>query len=100
MADSTEEPGRDDLEVDDVGGPVKSFLEHLEDLRWMLVKGGSALLVSMIVCLYGTSYIVSILKRPLQQAALIPSSHAQKAVVRFGTNTLTTLELPENRIGP
>src|SRR5258706_3324460 len=99
MADPTEEPRRDDWE-DDGGGPVKSFLEHLEDLRWMLIKSGAALLVAMIVCLYGTSYIVAILKRPLQQAALIPVGHTQKAVVRFGTNTVATFEPPTNRIGP
>src|SRR5207249_3106659 len=27
-------------------------------------------------------------------------SHKQKAIVRFGTNTLVTLEPPTNRIGP
>src|SRR2546423_7970014 len=99
MADPTEEPRPEEIGGDG-GGPVKSFLEHLEDLRWMLIKGGAALLVSMIVCLYGTSYIVAILKRPLRQAALIPASHTQKAVVRFGTNTLTTMELPKSAIGP
>ena len=54
MADPNEEPRRGDGEGEDGGGgPVKSFLEHLEDLRWMLIKSGAALLVSMIVCLYG-----------------------------------------------
>src|SRR6201995_64407 len=32
MADPTQEPRLDDFE-EDGGGPVKSFLEHLEDLR-------------------------------------------------------------------
>ena len=71
MADSTDEPRPDDFE--EGGGPVKTFLEHLEDLRWLLVKSGAALLLGLIVCLYTTDKIVWILKRPLEQAALIPT---------------------------
>jgi sec-independent protein translocase protein TatC len=98
MADSTQEPRPDDQEEEqEGGGPVKSFLEHLEDLRWMLIKSGVALLVTMIVCLYGTSQIVSILKRPLERAALIRVGHDQKAVVRFGSNNLATFQAPTNR---
>src|ERR1019366_4183978 len=96
LADPTEEPS-DDFE--EGGGPVKSFLDHLEDLRWMLVKSGAALLVGMIVCLYASS-IVWALKLPLRKAALIQVGHQQKAIVLFGTNTLATFEPPTNRIGP
>src|SRR5437762_13768417 len=98
MADPTEEPRPDESE-EEGGGPVKTFLEHLEDLRWMLIKSGVALLITMIVCLYGTSQIVSILKRPLQQAALIKIGHTQRTVVRFGTNTLATFESTTNHFG-
>ena len=98
MADPTEEPSHDDSEAG--GGPVKTFLEHLEDLRWLLVKSGAALLVCLVVCLYATDKIVWLLKRPLQQAALIQTGHAQKILVRFGTNTLATLETFTNRLGP
>ncbi|PYK57511.1 MAG: hypothetical protein DME21_17080, partial [Verrucomicrobia bacterium] len=70
MADPTEESRPEETE-EDGGGPVKTFLEHLEDLRWMLIKSGAALLVGMIVCLYATHQVVTILKRPLQHAALI-----------------------------
>lgn len=100
MADPNEEPRRDDWEEHEGGGPVKSFLEHLEDLRWVLVKSGAALLVTMIVCLYGTSEIVTLLKRPLQQAALIKMGRSQKVVLRFGTNTIATFESFTNQIGP
>jgi sec-independent protein translocase protein TatC len=99
MADPTEEPQLDELE-EEGGGPVKTFLEHLEDLRWMLIKSGSALLISMIICLYGTSHIVSILKLPLKKAALIQTGHSQKVVFRLGTNNLATFEPPTNHIGP
>ena len=98
MADPTEEPSHDDSEAG--GGPVKTFLEHLEDLRWLLVKSGAALLVCLVVCLYATDKIVWLLKRPLQQAALIQTGHAQKVLVRFGTNTVATLETFTNHLGP
>jgi len=98
MADPTEEPSLDDSEAG--GGPVKTFLEHLEDLRWLLVKSGAALLVCLVVCLYATDKIVWLLKRPLQQAALIQTGLAQKVLIRFGTNTLATLETFTNRLGP
>ena len=98
MADPTEEPRPDDFE--EGGGPVKSFLDHLEDLRWMLVKSGIALLVGLIICLYATSEIVAVLKYPLRKAALIQVGHQQKVLVRFGTNNLITFEPPTNRIGP
>ena len=99
MGDPTEDPRRDELDEADGGGPVKTFLEHLEDLRWMLIKSGAALLVSMIVCLYGTGQIVSLLKRPLYQAALIQVGHEQKVLVRFGTNSLTEFIAPTNQMG-
>lgn len=98
MADPTEEPTDDDSEVG--GGPVKSFLDHLEDLRWLLVKSAAALFVGLVVCLYGTSQIVWVLKLPLRKAALVSISHQQKALVRFGTNNLVVFEPPTNRLGP
>ena len=97
MAEPTEEPRLDDAE--EGGGPVKTFLEHLEDFRWLLVKSSAALFVALIVCLYATPTIVGILKWPLAHAALVRVGDERKAVVRFGTNTLATLELKTNRIG-
>jgi sec-independent protein translocase protein TatC len=99
MADPTEESRPDDLEHDG-GGPVKSFLEHLEDLRWMLIKSGAALLIGMMVCLYATGQIVGVLKMPLRKAALVQVGHQQKAMFRFGTNILGSFEPPTSRIGP
>jgi sec-independent protein translocase protein TatC len=99
MADPTEEPQPDDLE-ENGGGPVKTFLEHLEDLRWMLVKSGAALLIGMIICLYCTDKIVSILKWPLERAALIHVGHRQKVLVRFGPKQIFPFEPETNRFGP
>jgi len=42
------------------GGPVKTFLEHLEDLRWTLIKVVTTLAVMMLICLIGaTTWSVS-----------------------------------------
>ncbi len=98
MADPTEEPQADD--IDPEGGPVKSFLDHLEDLRWLLVKSAAALFVGMVICLYGTTQIVWALKLPLRNAALVKVSSQQKAVVRFGAHNLAVFEPSTNRFGP
>ena len=99
MADPTEEPQPDDLE-ENGGGPVKTFLEHLEDLRWMLIKTGAALLVGMIVCLYATDKVIWILKWPLERAALIQVGHKQKVIVRFGPDQIFSFQIESNHIGP
>ena len=52
-------------EEEEEGGPVKSFLEHLEDLRWVLIKVISSVLVGMTVCLVASPQLVEILKYPL-----------------------------------
>jgi len=99
MADPNEEPRPDEID-EDGGGPVKTFLEHLEDLRWMLIKSGAALLIGMIVCLYATDKVVSILKWPLKRAALIQIGHRQKVVVRFRDIVLFSFEPSTYHIGP
>src|SRR5579862_6222197 len=55
-------------EEEDGGGEVKSFLEHLEDLRWTLIKSLTALMLGMIVCLVAGSTVASILEWPLTRA--------------------------------
>lgn len=80
-------------EAEDEGGPVKSFLEHLEDLRWVLIKTLVALAVGMLICLVGANYVVSILKWPLERARLSYPGTNQIATVYFGTNKLGTFHL-------
>ena len=94
MADSsnTEPP-------DDEGGPVKSFLEHLEDFRWLIIKTGVTLAVAFLVCCYAVPEIVAILKWPLSHAALYRVQHEYRALVKIGTNTLATLDLETNQLG-
>ncbi len=74
---------------DDEGGPVKSFLEHLEDLRWVLIKSVSAAGVAMLLCLIAGNYVVDILKRPLANARISYS----------GTNPVVTVFLTTNQLG-
>lgn len=78
-----------EVEEEEEGGPVKSFLEHLEDLRWVLIKSVVALGIAMLVCLIAGNYVVEILKHPLT-----------KAKVRYpGTNQVMTVLMGTNRLG-
>src|SRR5262245_13332418 len=59
-----QEPVEPSLEEEE-GGPVKPFLDHLEDLRWVLIKCIVALVVGMSVCMAAVPWIVKFLTRPL-----------------------------------
>ncbi len=90
-----EEPEAEGLETpeEEEGGPVKSFLEHLEDLRWVLIKSVVALGVAILVCLIAGNDVVRILKRPLNHAKLPYSGTNQVVTVLFGTNRLGVFSL-------
>ncbi len=47
------------------GETAKPFLEHLEDLRWTVVKMAITLVVAMIACFAFRSALVQIMQRPL-----------------------------------
>lgn len=88
------EPEVDPLPHDeDEGGPVKSFLEHLEDLRWVLIKSIATLAVAVLICLLGGNYVVGILKRPLEKAQARYRSDEKIVVVLYGTNRIGTYSL-------
>lgn len=71
------------------GGPVKSFLEHLEDLRWTLIKSLVTIAIAMLICLIAGDKVVTIIKHPLD-----------KAKTRYpGTNQIVTVFLGTNRVG-
>jgi sec-independent protein translocase protein TatC len=58
---------RPDTEVDESeGGPVKSFLGPLEDLRWVIVRCSVALAIAMVFCMVGGKFLVAALQRPLE----------------------------------
>jgi sec-independent protein translocase protein TatC len=102
MAEGDEEIRPEDEEVE--GGAVKSFLEHLEDLRWTLIKSGTAVFAAMIVCLFGVKYLVVFLDWPRVRAAqrhvaLVPEDTNQMVTVRLGELVLQTVEAKSNRLG-
>jgi sec-independent protein translocase protein TatC len=82
----------------DEGGPVKSFLEHLEDFRWLLIKCVVALSLTMLVCLIGANYVIGIIKWPLTQAKVNYPGTNQIVTVSFGANRLGTFPItPEQQ---
>ncbi len=96
MAD---EPGaeRPDLpEQEEEGGPVKSFLEHLEDLRWVLIKSLAAAGVAMLACLLAGNYVVRVLEWPLSRAPVKTYSGSQAVRVTLGTNQLGVFHVRTN----
>ena len=69
--------GDDDAENDSneeeegFGGPIKPFLDHLEDLRWTVMKVVVAVVMGMLIALIGSPYIVKFLTYPLKSAQQI-----------------------------
>jgi sec-independent protein translocase protein TatC len=90
-----DEPGAERLDEhsEEEGGPVKSFLEHLEDLRWVLIKSLVALGVAVLLCLIAGDRVVAILKRPLTRAKISYPGTNQVLTVFFGTNKLGVYSL-------
>src|SRR5438552_14722486 len=70
------------------GGPVKSFLEHLEDLRWVLIKSIAAAGVAMLACFFGGNYVFKVIKWPLLRSPLGKSGPTQVVRIMLGTNQL------------
>src|SRR3954471_22956987 len=56
----------------------KPFIEHLEDLRWTIVKMAIALLISMVLCLSFRTTLVHIMQIPLH--AVDPQIGALRAL--------------------
>jgi sec-independent protein translocase protein TatC len=78
------------------GGPVKSFLEHLEDLRWTLIKVASALTVGMLICLLGGNYLVRFLTYPLELASDRSAAKVEPSVnIHWGTNIVASFDRAE-----
>jgi sec-independent protein translocase protein TatC len=84
-------------EEEQEGGPVKPFLEHLEDLRWVLIKSLVALTVGMLICLIAGDRVVSILKRPLERAKVRHPKNIQVVTALAGTNRLGVFHLTTNQ---
>jgi sec-independent protein translocase protein TatC len=94
MAEDHESERSDEAE----GGPVKTFLEHLEDFRWVLIKSIVALFLGMLICLCAANEVVQIIKWPLTHAPVSFPGTNQIAVVSFGTNRVGNFRLaPEEQ---
>jgi sec-independent protein translocase protein TatC len=85
---------RTGADQDEEGGPVKSFLEHLEDLRWVLIKSLAALGVGFVVCLVAGDWVVSALTYPIKRARVHYPASTQVVTFLFGTNRLGVFRLP------
>ena len=94
MADEPLPPENLD-EDEEGGGPVKPFLEHLEDLRWMIIKVVSALLIAMIVCLVAGDRLFKVLSWPLKQAQRLgfTPKGAGSAVLKIGDSVVGKVSL-------
>lgn len=98
----------DDDPTGEGGGPVKPFLDHLEDLRWMLIKVTVSLAVAVMVCLVGANWLVEIMKWPLvkaHQQAVLEAAKSDKPLVQVpvmfdATNRFGTLPLALFGIDP
>lgn len=93
MADDESGAERLESEEEQEGGPVKSFLEHLEDLRWVLIKSIVALGIAMLICLIAGNHVVRILTLPLSKARVSYPGTNQVVTALFGTNRLGTFTL-------
>lgn len=95
MVEEPEAERLDEQEADE-GGPVKSFLEHLEDLRWVLIKSGTAAGVAMLLCLLGANYVVGILQWPLRRAPIRHPKNTQSVRVFFGNTQVSVFHVATN----
>jgi len=85
---------------EDGGGPVKSFLEHLEDFRWVIIRCLASLIIGMVICLVAGPVIVKLLKEPLEEAQqLVGRGDQPMVLIQSGTNRMV-LNLPEPNFGP
>src|SRR5271170_2308725 len=75
------------------GGPVKSFLEHLEDFRWVLIKSSVTLFLAMLICLLAGNHLMGVIKWPMTRAKISWPGTNQVAVVNFGTHYLGNFQL-------
>jgi sec-independent protein translocase protein TatC len=94
-------PGEDErlepeFHDEEEGGPVKPFLEHLEDLRWVLIKAVVSVGVCMIICLIAANYVLDILTWPLERADQFRKSPGTELMLQMGTNVVVKATAPTN----
>src|SRR5512139_1823574 len=95
MADEPEAEHLDEQEEEE-GGPVKSFLEHLEDLRWVLIKSLAAAGIGFLACLLAGNYAVGVLLWPLSKAPVEHGDKIRSIRVLMGTNQVGHFQVSTN----
>ena len=75
------------------GGPVKPFLDHLEDLRWVILKCVIAMMIAMMGCMMGAKHLVKVLMWPLDQAERLGTTTKTDIPVMLGHRTVGRLDL-------
>src|SRR5689334_1645364 len=84
---------------DDEGGPTKTFLEHLEDLRWMLMKCVAVIAVTFLACLFAAPLLVKMLSWPLKRANIHADTSKNPTLSLYaGTNRLGILHVSTNEV--
>jgi sec-independent protein translocase protein TatC len=94
MTDSREPdllPPEDELPEPSSG--VKPFLEHLEDLRWMLIKMLATLSVAMLACFFFARQLLSVVIHPLQRVTGDPEPFLRTLEVTGGFTVALKLGL-------
>jgi sec-independent protein translocase protein TatC len=99
MASSGEEERPEFEHYEDEGGPVKSFLEHLEDLRWVLIKIVVGVAIGMLVCLIAAPAVLAIVKWPLDRADQYRESSGVRVALLVETNVIANVALATNLFG-
>ncbi len=79
-------------------GPRKTFWEHVEDLRKVLVKSAIAIGVALVVCLLLDKHLVRILEWPLRNMDMYfqpkPTLTLQLGATRFGPFEVSAEDFP------
>ena len=84
-ADHDIEADRDSDSSHDPDSPREAnmpFLDHLEELRWRILKALGALVIGAVICFAFSDSIVQILTRPYEEAVLSLESQQSSGVVR------------------
>jgi sec-independent protein translocase protein TatC len=90
MASPGEEGPESEFHDEEEGGPVKSFLEHLEDLRWVLIKCVVGIAILMVVCLIAANQVLTIITWPLERADKYRKPPGAELLWLAGTNVIAS----------
>jgi sec-independent protein translocase protein TatC len=92
-----DEPQAIPAEFEDTG-PRKSFWGHLSDLRAALIRSALAVGAALVVCLFASPWLVSVLKAPIRHMRLfekpVPTVSFEIGTARLGPYPVTREQFP------